>query len=48
MCSDLKAGLSPSKKIVISFIESPLKIAKNAYYFILKVPFVLKIFVMTF
>ena len=33
----LKVGLSPSKKIyVICFIESPLKMMKNAFYFILK------------
>ena len=41
----LKVGLSPSKKTcVISFVESPLKIMKNAFYFILKALFVLKIF----
>ena len=40
-----KVGLSPSKKIcVICFIESPLKVMKNAFYFILKALFVLKIF----
>ena len=32
------------KKIVICFIESPLKMIKNAFYFILKVLFVLKMF----
>ena len=37
----VKTGLSPSKKITI---ESPLKIIKNAFYFILNVLFVLKIF----
>ena len=38
-------GLSPSKTIdVICFIESPFKIMKNAFNFILKVLFVLKIF----
>ena len=38
-------GLSPSKKIcVICLIESPLKMMKNAFYFILKAFFVLKIF----
>ena len=33
----LKVGISPSKKnCVTCFIESPLKIVKNAFYFILK------------
>ena len=37
----LKVGLSPSKKIcVICFIESLLKMIKNAFYFILKALFV--------
>ena len=41
----LKVGLSPSKKIsVICFIESPLKMMKNAFYFILKALFILKMF----
>ena len=41
----LKGGLSTSKKsCVICFSESPLKIMKNGFYFILKAPFVLKIF----
>ena len=41
----IKIGLSPSKKnCVICFIESPLKVMKNAFYFILKAPFVLEIF----
>ena len=41
----LKVGLSPSKKnCVVGFIESPLKIMKNAFYFILKALFILKIF----
>ena len=41
----VKAGLSPSKKnLVVCFIESPLKIIKNTFYFILKPLFVLKIF----
>ena len=40
-----KVGLSPSKKIcVICLIESPLKMMKNAFYFILKALFVLMIF----
>ena len=44
-CYRLKVGLSPSKKnYVICFIESPLKMIKNAFCFILKPPFVLKIF----
>ena len=41
----IKVGLSPSKKIcVICLIESPVKMIKNAFYFILKALFVLKIF----
>ena len=40
-----KVGLSLfRKKCVICFFESPLKIMKNAFYFILKAFFVLKIF----
>ena len=40
-----KVGLSPSKKVFfISFIESPLKIMKNAFSFILTTLFVLEIF----
>ena len=40
-----KVGLSPSRKnCVICFVESPLKIMRNAFYFILKALFVLKIF----
>ena len=40
-----KVGLSPSKKnCVICLIESPLKLMKNASYFILKALFILKIF----
>ena len=50
--SYVKVGLSPSKKKnVICFIERSLKMMKNAFYFILKAVFVLKIvkfFVMTF
>ena len=35
-------GLSPSKKYcVIFFIESPLKLMGNAFYFILKALFIL-------
>ena len=41
----LKVGLSPSEKnCVVCFIESPLKVTKNVFYFILKALFVLKIF----
>ena len=41
----IKVGLSPSKKdCVICFNESPLKMMKNAFYFILKSLFVLKVF----
>ena len=43
--SEFKVRLPPSKKIcVICLIESPLKMLKNAFYFILKALFVLKIF----
>ena len=41
----LKVGLSSSKKTrVICFLENPLEITKNAFYFILEAPFVLRIF----
>ena len=41
----LKVGLLSSKNIcVICLIESSLKMMKNAFYFILKALFVLKIF----
>ena len=41
----IKVGLSPSKTgCVICLVESPLKVMKNAFYFILKALFVLKIF----
>ena len=41
----VKVGLSPSKKVYfICSNESPLKMVKNAFHFILKVLFVLKIF----
>ena len=45
-----EVGLSPSKKIVICLIKRPLKMMKNAFYFILKAPFVfkIKVFVTTF
>ena len=40
-----KVGLSPSEKICFDcFIEIPLKMMKNAFYFNLKALFVLKIF----
>ena len=44
-CLDrVKIGLSSSKNIcVICFIESPLKMIKNAFHFNLKALFVLKI-----
>ena len=32
------------KNYVIYFIESPLKMMKNAFYFTVEAPFVLKIF----
>ena len=45
MDARIKVGLSPSKKnFVIFLIESPLKMKKNAFYFMLKALFVLKIF----
>ena len=41
----LKVGLSFSKKtILICFNDSPSKMMKNAFYFMLKALFVLKIF----
>ena len=41
----IKVGFSPSKKNrVICFIESPLKMVKNAFYLILKALFVLMMF----
>ena len=45
MDARIKVGLPPSKKnCVIFLIESPLKMKKNAFYFMLKALFVLKIF----
>ena len=45
MLNYFKVGFSPSKKFcVICLIESPLKMMRNAFYFILKALFVLKIF----
>ena len=43
---NFKVGLSPSKKkfFFICVTESPLKMMKNAFYFILKALFILKIF----
>ena len=41
----IKVGLSPSKNtFFICFNDSPSKMMKNAFYFILKALFVLKIF----
>ena len=41
----LNVGLSLSKKIcVLCLTESPLKMIKNVFYFILKALFVLKVF----
>ena len=41
----IEVGRSPSRKnCVICFIESPLKMMENGFYFILKALFVLKIF----
>ena len=43
--SFIKVGLSPSKNFfLICFNDSPSKMMKNAFYFILKALFVLKIF----
>ena len=40
----IKVGLSPSKKnLFFYFIKSPLKMMKNAFYFVLKDLLVLKI-----
>ena len=45
----LKAGFSPSKKVCfIFFNDSPLNMMKNAFYFIIKALFVLKIFKILF
>ena len=39
-----KAGISPSKKVgFICFNENPVQMMKNAFHFILKVLFILKI-----
>ena len=44
-CCLLKVGLSPSKKkFFFWFNDSPSKMMKNAFYFILKAVFVLKMF----
>ena len=44
-CFLLKVGLSPSKKkCVICLNDSPINMMKNAFYFILKALFVLKLF----
>ena len=45
MIATLKVGLSPSKKVFfVCFNDSPSKIMKNAFYFIIKALFVLIIF----
>ena len=45
LCVALKSDSHvPNKVCVICFIESPLKIMRNTFYFILKALFVLKIF----
>ena len=41
---NLKVGVSPSNFFLICFNDSPSKMLKNAFYFIFKVLFVLKIF----
>ena len=40
----LKSDSHLPKQCVICFIESPLKMMKNGFYFILKALFVLKVF----
>ena len=40
----LKSDSHPPKGIFMYFIESPSKVMKNAFYFILKALFLLKIF----
>ena len=41
----VKVGLSPAEKICfICFNKNPLKMMKNAFYFMLKALFILKIF----
>ena len=44
MVATLKLGSHRRKKVFICFNDSPSKIMKNAFYFILKALFVLKIF----
>ena len=39
----IKVGPSPSNTFFVCFNESPLKMMKNAFYFILKALFVLKL-----
>ena len=41
---DLSRTLTYQKKCVICLIESPINMMKNAFYFILKALFVLKVF----
>ena len=44
-CLGVQSDPHPSKKICFIYLnESPLKMVKNAFYFILKALFVLKIF----
>ena len=40
----IKVGISHSEKKIICFKDSPSKMIKNCFYFILKAIFVLKIF----
>ena len=45
MSSTLTVSITPSKKICfISINKNPLKMMKNAFYFVLKAPFVFKVF----
>ena len=43
-CTFIKVGLSPFKINFFYVTERPIKMIKNAFYFILKAPLVLKIF----
>ena len=40
----IKVVLSPFKKVVFFFNKSPLKMMKNAFYFIVEALFILEIF----
>ena len=44
VCQIVKSDSHPPKIFFISFNNSPLKMMKNTFYFILKAQFVLKIF----